>query len=327
MTQARLINIRDPPSPDYALGVRDWFASGIRAAIPDPQAALGAGYLVGQRSTLPAELDEQLKAVGLTHAVVASGYNLTILVGFARSSLLRYSKYLATLASIAMIVSFMLITGLSPSMTRAGLVTGLSLGAWYFGRTIHPFVLLPFAAAITLLVDPTYIWGDLGWYLSFGSFVGLVVVAPLLKRYFWPEEAADNTIRGIFLETTSAQLATLPIILYSFGQFSAYSLVANMLVLPFVPLTMLLTFGAGIAGLAAPALATWFGLPASAVLNYMITVIGWVAGWPGALHEFSFGVPALIAGYGLLALALVTLWRRTGYSFKSSNVTLIGDRL
>lgn len=322
--RARVTDVTRPQPGDVALHVRDWFADGIRTAIPEPQASLGAGYLIGQRSTLPVELDEQLKIAGLTHIVVASGYNLTILVGFARRSLLRFSKYTATLAAVVMVCCFVAVTGMSPSMTRAGLVTLMSLAAWYYGRGVHPVVLLPLAAAITAVVNPAYVWGDLGWYLSFGSFAGVLLLAPLIQRYFWGSDGEPGILRGILVETSSAQLATMPIILFSFGQYSAYALFANMIILPLIPLTMALTFAAGIAGLAIPSLAHWVGLPATAILTYMTSAVDWVANWPGAQGQISFNLAALLASYLAIVLALFYMWRRTGYRFRSDQV--IGER-
>src|SRR3990167_9762736 len=148
--RAKLLTVQRPEPGDIARQVRDWFADTVRRAIPDPQAALGIGYLVGQRRALPPELDEALQIAGLTHVVVASGYNLTILVRLARRLFVRVSKYLALLSASMMVLAFMAVTGASPSMSRAGLVAGLSLAAWYYGRSFHPLVLLPFAAALTV---------------------------------------------------------------------------------------------------------------------------------------------------------------------------------
>ena len=88
-------------------------------------------------------------------------------------------------------------------MSRAGLVAGLGLLVWYYGRKTHPFVLLSFAAAVTLIVNPSYLWGDLGWYLSFGAFIGVIVLAPLIHRYFWGLAEA-GTLRGLLVETSGS---------------------------------------------------------------------------------------------------------------------------
>lgn len=161
MYRANVVAVARSPTADPGRVVRDWFAEAVRTAIPEPQASLGLGYLLGQKSALPVDLAEALQIAGLTHIVVASGYNLTILVRLARRLFIRFSKYLATLSSAIMIAGFVMITGLSPSMSRAGLVAGLSLATWYYGRRLHPFVLLPLAAAITIAVEPSYAWGDL----------------------------------------------------------------------------------------------------------------------------------------------------------------------
>lgn len=154
---------------DVALRTRDWFASGVQSTIREPQASLGLGYLVGQRRGLPEDLDSALKAAGLTHIVVASGYNLTILVRLARRLFENVSKYLSFMTASSMILGFMAVTGMSPSMSRAGLVAGLGLVAWYYGRRFHPLVLLPFAMAVTVMINPSYAWGDMGWQLSFAA--------------------------------------------------------------------------------------------------------------------------------------------------------------
>lgn len=299
MRRPQLLAVQKTSNTDLGLQARSWFTAGIRRVLPEPQASLGAGYLTGERSALPADFDTQLKTVGLTHAVVASGYNLTILVALARRLLLSTSKYLATLASGSMILGFIAVAGMSPSMSRAGLVTGLSLAAWYYGRTIHPFVLLPFTAACTALCNPSYVWGDLGWYLSFLSFIGVIVLAPLIQTLFWRHKQ-PGVLRQTVVDTFSAQLATMPLILYTFGQYSPYALLANIAVLPLVPLTMACTFVGGLAGALGTHL-SWLSLPASWLLHYMTAIVTRIAVLPGAQKTFFLSAPGLIAGYAALA--------------------------
>lgn len=314
MFHAKTLSVARPVPGDIGLQVRDWFATGIRRAIPSPQSSLAAGFLVGQRSTLPAELDQQLKATGLTHAVVASGYNLTIIVGLARQLFLSASKYLAFLAATCMVGGFMMVSGLTPSMSRAGLVTGLSLAAWYYGRQMQPFVVLAIAGAATAFASPAYVWGDIGWYLSFASFAGVIILAPLVRRTLWGKHR-PHVAAQVVSDTLCAQVATLPIILAVFGRYSPYALIANVLVLPAIPLTMALTFGAGIVGLLIPGLAPAAGLPAGLILHYMTWIVGQIAGLPGAQGELTFGPLALVVSYVVLAAAAVYLWHRTGYRF------------
>lgn len=313
MFHADVRSVIRPNPGDVGLAIRDWFASGIRRAIPEPEAGLASGYLVGQRSTLPADLDNQLRTVGLTHAVVASGYNLTILVSLARQLLLGVSKYLATLSAAGMIFGFVALSGLSPSMTRAALVTGLSLAGWYYGRKFHPLVLLPLAAAITAVINPFYIWGDIGWYLSFTSFAGVIILAPLIERAFW-KKSKPGFIAQLVVETMSAQIATLPIMIFAFGQYSPYALLANLLVLPLIPLTMLLTFIAGLLGVFVPPIAHLAGLPATYILRYMIAIVGRIADLPGAQGTLQLTPLMLAATYVAIGALVYLMWNRTRFN-------------
>lgn len=320
MFRAEIVRVERIAYGDVAREVRDWFANGVRVAIPEPQSSLGIGFLLGQRSLLPEDLEEQLRLLGLTHVVVASGYNLTILVRFARAAFARVSKYLAFMSASAMIASFLLITGLSPSMSRAALVAGLSLLAWYVGRSIHPIVLLFFAAAVTALLQPLFVWGDLGWYLSFASFAGVMLLAPLLQHYFWGLANEPGVIRRITIETLSAQLLTLPLIAFVFGQYSPLALPANLFVLPLIPFTMALTFVAGIGGLVVPTFAWLLGLPAWFLLSYMTTMTGWLSKLPWASGEISIGISFLVGGYIAIVGLVFYLWIKTKHNFKNDNI-------
>lgn len=317
--RAELIKVQRPQPGDVARQLRDGFADGVRQAIPEPQASLGIGYVVGQRRALPEELVQALQIAGLTHVIVASGYNLTILVRLARRLFARISKYLSAVSAGGMIVAFIAVTGMSPSMSRAGLVAGLSLLAWYYGRKFHPLVLLPFAAAITLLVNPSYGWGDLGWQLSFAAFAGVMILAPLLQRYFFGDKKPGN-VRQILGETICAQIVTLPILILAFGQFSNVAVVANLLVLPLVPLAMLLTFIAGLAGLTMPAAASVIGLPASWLLDYMIKVAEYVSHLPWAQTQLTINGWVVAVSYLAMTIGCIYLWRKTKFNLRDSNL-------
>lgn len=319
MYRAAIVKVQRPQPGDVARQVRDEFADTVRETIPEPQASLGIGYLVGQRRALPPELEEALRIAGLTHIVVASGYNLTILVRLARRLFMKISKYAAALSAGSMIAAFIAVTGMSPSMSRAGLVAGLSLLAWYYGRKVHPLVLLPLAAAVTLLVNPSYGWNDLGWQLSFAAFAGVMILAPLLQRYLFGDKK-PGTIRQILGETISAQIVTLPILIVAFGYYSNVAIMANLLILPLVPLAMLLTFIAGIGTLFIPAAVAFIGLPATWLLQYMTATAQYFAGLPWAQTELAVGAIAAWVYYAALVGVCVYMWRITKYNLRDTNI-------
>ena len=217
-----------------------------------------------------------------------------------------------------MILAFMAVTGMSPSMSRAGLVAGLSLAAWYYGRKIHPLVLLPLAAAVTLLVNPQFGWNDLGWQLSFAAFAGVIILAPLLQRYFFGDKE-PGAIRQVAGETLSAQIFTLPLLVMAFGMMSNVALLANVLILPLVPLAMLLVFLAGIFA-TVPLLGAVIAAPTTWLLSYMVWVAEWLAGQSWAQMEVSITWWMVVLAYIVLSLAVWWMVHATGYRLRESNV-------
>ena len=318
MSRATIVSIVRPVPGDVGRVVRDWFADKIRANIAEPQASLGIGFLTGQKSALPDDLSDALKVAGLTHIVVASGYNLTILVRMARRLFVRFSKYLSAVSSGVMITMFMAVTGLSPSMTRAGLVSGLSLLAWYYGHRFHPLILLPFAAAITVAIQPSYVWGDLGWQLSFAAFAGVMVVAPLLQRYFYGEKE-PGVFRQILGETIAAHIVTVPIIATGFGVISNVAVIANVLVVPLVPLAMLLTFISGIWTIIGLPFVWLIATPTSWLLTYMTNVATFVSELSWAQSELQLEL--WVWGVYILVIIAACFWmtRATKYDLRDAN--------
>jgi competence protein ComEC len=277
------------------------FDAGMQSALPEPQASFGLGLLIGQRTNLPQDVTVALTAVGLVHIVAVSGYNLTILVrGVSRLKL--GSKYQKLAISLALITTFVLITGFSASIVRAALVSILSLWAWYYGRHIKPVVLIAFAAAVTGLWNPFYVWGDLGWYLSFLAFFGVLVIAPVITAKLFSRQPKLLTL--VVVETLSAEIMTLPLILMTFSQLSLVALLANALVVPMVPLAMLLAAVAGTAGAIAPQIAGWLALPARLLLTYMLDVVHILSSIPSVLVHRSINTAYMIAIYALIALML-----------------------
>ncbi len=189
-------------------------------------------------------------------------------------------------------------------MVRAGIVSVLSLFIWYFGRDIHPLRLLLYVAALTLGPQPRYLL-DLGWQLSMGAFAGILILSPIIKKFFYDREE-PNFVTGLVVETVSASLLTLPLILSGFGYFSLVSLVANVLVLPLIPLAMFWTL---LAGLLPGLLGAGAGLLATLVLKLNLQVVEIFGNMGWALLEVTLDNWGMVTMY-LVVLALVWLLAR-----------------
>lgn len=297
------------------------FAAGLQSALPEPAASFGLGILIGQRDTLPEATSDILKMVGLTHIIAVSGYNLTILVRFTRRLLAKRSKFQATFGALALIFAFLLVTGGQPSIVRAAIISTLSLGAWYFGRNIKPMVIIMLTAAGTALWNPLYVWSDIGWYLSFLAFFGVLIVAPALRvRLFRKREA--GAMSQLVLESFAAQIMTLPILLFIFNDSNYLVLLANLLVGPMLPYAMVFTFAAGLAGTFIPSLAGWVAWPAKYILTYILDAAGLVARVPHMRFSVRINVATMLSMYVLISLLAVIWWHKAR---QNSKITDIND--
>ncbi|HEY5549605.1 MAG TPA: ComEC/Rec2 family competence protein [Candidatus Saccharimonadales bacterium] len=293
------------------------FAAGLHSALPEPNASFGLGILIGQRNTLPQELTNQLIMVGLVHIVAVSGYNLTILVR-AVGRLRLGSKYQRLIASLLLVTVFILITGFAASIVRAAIISVLSLWAWYYGRKIRPVLLIAFAAALTGLVNPFYVWGDMGWYLSFLAFFGVLMIAPMVAQRLFRRE--PKLLGMVMLETLAAELMTLPLIMMSFNQLSLVGLVANALVVPLIPFAMLFAAIAAGAGMMVPAIAGWLAWPANLLLTYILDIARLLSSIPGIFLHRSIDVGEMVGLYALAAFfALIIHGRSSGKTLVARN--------
>lgn len=274
---------------DAFLKVRKVISKKIKQHV-GAEAGLLLGYLLGQKSEIDPELEDALRIVGLTHIIVASGTHLGILVSFGRKIFGKISRFAGFLSAGILIVIFVGITGLTPSMTRAAFVSLLSLVAWYFGRDTAAWRTLLYAAAVTLFIDPENLV-ELAWQLSFGSFFGLMILSPIFTRYFYGERE-PGFLGSSLITSFSTILCCAPILIYNFGAISLISILANLLILPTIAPVMGLgaatgTFGlvGGLFGL----IASIFGFLASLILKYHIIIVNFLSSQKSFVVEVESG--------------------------------------
>lgn len=284
MYRPNLLDLKRPEPGDFVLRVRDWFSERVRSVVKQPESDLGLSYLLGLKGELSDELSENLRMVGLTHIVVASGAHLSILVGIARKIFGRISRFTGVLFSVLFIILFMTMIGFTPSIVRAGAMSILNLIAWYGGRKIEPWRLILMVAAGTLLWNPILII-NLGWLLSFASYIGIMLLGPKMVRYFYGDKK-PGFVGGTIMATLAATLMTLPVVLYFYGMISLISVVANLLILPTLPYAMGMVFVSGVfAGI--EGICQVLGFVTEKLLDYHIAVVEFF----GAMRSFVVTIP------------------------------------
>ncbi len=290
-------------SQDWLESLRQRFFTGVKTALPEPLASFGLGLLVGIRALIPKPMQTELALVGLSHLVAVSGYNLTIIVQAVDRLLKRFGRGISLAVSLWLIVGFLILTGASASIVRASLVSVLSLLASFYGRRFNPLTLILMTVGITAAADPKYLT-DLGWLLSYLAFFGILVVAPAVEaRLGHPKPVLIR----LFIESFTAQILTIPLILYFFGQLSIVAPLTNLVILPLVPLAMAVSFLAGLAGMVIPAFAGWLAWPAMIVLWLITRTIDQFAALPWAGRTDHLSLAGMIAMYAVVLVFTIAI--------------------
>jgi len=285
----------------------------LNRALPEPAAALANGMLLGIESGIPPAVDEAFKATGTAHVIVISGSNIALFTGVLMGLLgRRVGKTRAALPVALAVVCYVLLVGADPPALRAGIMGILYVIAAALGRTSTAYVSLFFSALLMTLINPLSLW-DVGFQLSFGATLGLILFTPALQsrverflaRRLPPERVrqAMGFLNDALIVTMAAQILTLPLIVYYFGRLSVVSLLANFLILPVQPAIMLGGMITLVVGL------IWEGLGriAAAVpwlfLTYTVAVVRTLAAAPLASVETGALGRAFAVVYGLILVA------------------------
>jgi competence protein ComEC len=231
--------------------------AGLRRAVPEREAALLRGMVLGQDESIEPTVREDFQDSGLAHILAVSGTNVMLLstlvlcAAMLAGASLRWRLGLA----LAMVVLYVPLAGGGAPIQRAGVMGAAGLVAALAGRRTQRWYALGLAAAVTLALNP-YAAGEPGWQLSFAAVGGLLALAPPLARRLrvrrWPAAAAEAAAM-----TVAATVTTAPLLALHFDRISLVSLPANLVAAPVVaPIMWLGMVSAAVAqawaGLAVP---------------------------------------------------------------------------
>ena len=305
--------------------------SNIERTFGEPEAALAAGVLVGERGTLPPANAEALRVTGTTHLVVVSGQNIAMLLGVAISRLtLAISRRRAAIVSVVvLLVPYVVLVGADPPVVRAAIMSiGIALAS-VTGRRTPGWVYLLYAVALMLAVDPR-LARDVAFQLSATATAGVLLVAPplrdaILARFPRAAEGARAALIEAAATATGASLAVLPVQVAAFNRLAPWSVPANILVAPLYEATFAVSAVAACLGGLAP-VAHAFGFVARFAPAAFLAVVRMLARLPGA--DVPIAAPLLLGlvFYAVLALAVRMLAHRAASAEATQALTLAPAR-
>lgn len=264
----------------HLLSFKEVLAEHIVRIWPEPYAGFMAGLLYGYRGGL-GSLDEAFRQTGLTHIVAVSGQNIMMVM----SALLwvcftmRLRRPYALTLALGGIILFVLFTGASASVVRAGCMGTLMILAEFMGRGRQMRNVLVAVAAAMVAIEPRTLLYDPGFALSFLATIGVIYTTPKITEWLtWvPETLGLKEILGVSLAATAW---TVPFSAYQFGQISLLSPLANMLVLPTLSFILLFGFLAALASFVIPFLGFLIGYIAYIGMRYVEMIVTTLASLP-----------------------------------------------
>ena len=278
--------------------------SHLAAGVHSPVAEVLQGMVLGDDEGVDPALVEDFRESGLLHIMAVSGENVVLLCtmwSFA-FALLGIHRLARTALLLPVVATYVLLTGASPSIVRAGVAGIVGLLAILASRPSDGWLLWLAPAAWLLTVNPNNLF-DVSFQLSFGAVMGLLVLARPLTRAvsFLPGPLPEQV--GV---TTAASISTAPVSMLTFGSASLVSVPANVaggFVLG--PIMFL-----GMLSLLLGFVAEWLSAPldfvAGLFIGFLIAVSHFFAGLPGAVYEYQGVTLRLVLVVGLLAeLAVV----------------------
>ncbi len=299
-------------SPLYAslLALKADAARAIGANLPEPQAGLLTGILLGDESGIGPELRDAFAAVGASHVIAISGFNMAVLSGVIQGLLrrARVPRGWAAAAGIALIAVYTILVGAQAAVLRAALMSSLLVVGAALGRKSFVPASLALVALILTLANPTVLW-DVGFQLSFFATLGLALYAdPLgarlnawlarwLPRHF--ARSAAGFLAEPLVVTLAVQITTLPLVALYFGRLSLVLLLVNLLIVP-VQAVLLLLGAVATLSAAVPALAQLLYWHDLVFLGWTTAVVRAFAGLPFADVAVSLDPRAVTVYFAVL---------------------------
>ena len=265
-----------------------WLKQSLRSSIENlylpPESFVLKAMILGDKGALSNDLKEKLSFSGLSHIVAISGTHIVILAALLMYFLLgvglnrNNSFYLITL----LLTLYIILVGLPSSGVRSLIMAIAYLVGQQFGRQPSNPRIVFLTAAAMLMQNPLLLVYDIGFQLSFLAVLGLIYLNPLitsvfeaaLKKFFKIKgQEKFKVILSMLSITLAAELFTLPVIIYNFGNIPFFAPASNILVLPVIPLMMVLGFVSSLVGMVSSVIGWLIALPCDMITAYFIFIV------------------------------------------------------
>ena len=220
---------------------RDLLSSRITGAVKGDAGRLMSAMLLGTRDQLPDTVTRDFRRLGLSHVLALSGLHLGVLMGLLHllAERIHLPRRAELIVSMTFLLFYILLTGLTPSILRAGIMTATAFLSFFAARQADGVTSLSLSIALILLFSPTSAY-DCALWLSFAATLGILIYTESQRRKTTRGlRRAWQSLQNSFLVGLAAFTATLAIIALFFGEFSWIAPLSNILLVPFLSLYLI----------------------------------------------------------------------------------------
>ncbi|MFD0692870.1 DNA internalization-related competence protein ComEC/Rec2 [Paenibacillus sp. GCM10027628] len=308
--------------------LRDALGRRMDRIFPASQAGFMKSMLIGMQDDLDPERFQQFSELGLTHILAISGLNVAVFLGVCMWVMrrLKLAKETYLLISMLLLPFYILLTGASPSIVRAGLMAIITLYAARRGLLKDVLHIMTIVAWLMLIWDPYYIL-DVSFQLSFLVTLGLIIGVQRVNDLL-EEVIPSQVLRNTASITIVSQFISFPVSIYYFNQFSLLSWLANAVL---VPVISMVVFPAGLLALTLGLLYMPAGAGVGWLLSWLNAGVFWVTDKLQQLNMFKMIWPSpsltWIAAFYLLLVCIYVLLHKRQQFRKSDNPFLMQSLL
>ncbi len=204
--------------------------------------AIISAITLGEKGLLSNDVKDTFSAAGVSHILVVSGMHvgfIFLIIMWLMSIMPYRRRWIMVCLGLVILWSYALLTGLAPSVVRATFMFSMMLIFKVMGEKYRIKHALFFSATILLLCNPNTLF-DVGFQLSYLAVIGIVYFYSLVyKRILTFKSRSLRWVLSSVAVTISAQILTLPIVIYQFNQLPIYFIISNLFVTAFAPFLFL----------------------------------------------------------------------------------------
>ncbi len=248
----------------------------IRQLLPEETAELCIGILIGDRSNLSEEIEENFKNSNLTHMLAVSGAHISYILLGITFVLKKSGKKISKIITILFLIFFMALTNFTPSVMRASIMAILELISELCYRKSDIYQNLALSSLIILILNPYSIL-NIGFQLSFAGTIGIIVFHNKLSETIFKKIHTENkiikSIIDLIIVTISANIAIIPIMAYQFNTVSLTFWISNLFASNLMGIIIIIGFITFLISLISMKIATIFAF----LLNIILKILSQIA--------------------------------------------------